>query len=113
MPHSPLPWTKKSEFTEHWFIRDANGETIVLIAQTKQQPEPSDDPAITLTRTVKLPHADSNAALFLAAPKLLAAAKAIAGEWFFEGDDDCTMDISVIRGDLRRLLAAIAEAEAS
>lgn len=103
MTHSPLPWTKKSEFTAHWFLRDANAETICLIAQTKQIPEPSNDPEVSLTRTVKLPHADSNAALFLAAPKLLAILK--------EAVEVFRIEVSQNDSTIAKMDAAIAEAE--
>jgi hypothetical protein len=103
MTHSPLPWTKKSEFTGYWYLRDANDETIVLVAQTKQIAEPHTDPEIKLTRTVSLPHATADAALFFAAPRLLAAAKALV-EYC-----DLTRDLQGEYVDALR--AAIAEAE--
>ena len=74
--HSPLPWTRRMATTDTWFIDGPDGETIILVGRNRtEHTEP--EPGVRIMREVLKPHADANAALFFAAPKLLAALQAL------------------------------------
>lgn len=53
-----------------WFLDDAEGKTITIISRTKTVHE-NPEPGVRVMRDVVEPHADGNAALFFAAPKML------------------------------------------
>ena len=71
--HSPLPWTRRMAPPDTWFIDDADGEAIILVGRNKTIHENHREIGVRITRDVLKPHADANAALFFAAPKLLEA----------------------------------------
>ena len=88
--------------TDSWFIGAADGNNIMIISRVKRTYE-TPEPGVSITREIAKPHADADAAMFFAAPKLLAAAKALV-EYC-----DLTRDL---QGEyIDALRAAIAEAE--
>lgn len=72
--HSPLPWTRRVPFDSSWFIDAAGGKGIIIVPRRDTVYE-DPEPGVRIQRDVKREHADADAALFFAAPKLLEAAK--------------------------------------
>ena len=108
--HSPLPWTRRMATTDTWFIDGADGKTIVLVGRNELVHE-TPEPGVRVMRDVLKPHADANAALFFAAPKLLSSLQGLLARYMrLAASGDCGFWDAETEAEVIAARAAITEA---